>query len=106
MSVEIPVKLSNSFTLYPTYRYYTQTAADYFNEKEAALSSQSFYTSDYDLSGFNAHQYGAGLRYKDIFTNAKLLTFGLKIIDLRFSNYSRSDGLDAFIFTLGTTFVR
>jgi len=105
-SVEIPVKLSNSFTLYPTYRYYTQTAADYFNEKEAALSSQSFYTSDYDLSGFNAHQYGAGLRYKDIFTNAKLLTFGLKTIDLRFSNYSRSDGLDAFIFTLGTTFVR
>jgi hypothetical protein len=105
-SVEIPVKLSNSFTLYPTYRYYTQTAADYFNEKEAALSSQSFYTSDYDLSGFNAHQYGAGLRYKDIFTNAKLLTFGLKTIDLRFSNYSRSDGLDAFIFTLGTTFIR
>jgi hypothetical protein len=105
-SVEIPVKLSNSFTLYPTYRYYTQNAADYFNEKEAALSSQSFYTSDYDLSGFNAHQYGAGLRYKDIFTNAKLLTFGLKTIDLRFSNYSRSDGLDAFIFTLGTTFVR
>lgn len=105
-SVEIPVKLSNSFTLYPTYRYYTQTAADYFNEKEAVLSSQSFYTSDYDLSGFNAHQYGAGLRYKDIFTNAKLLTFGLKTIDLRFSNYSRSDGLDAFIFTLGTTFVR
>lgn len=105
-SVELPIKLTNSFTLYPTYRFYSQTAADYFNEKEIALSTQEFYTSDYDLSAFNAHQYGLGLRYKDIFTNAKLLTFGLKTIDLRFNNYTRSDGLDSFIFTLGTTFVR
>lgn len=105
-SIELPFKITNSFTIYPTYRFYSQTAADYFNEKEVALSTQNFYTSDYDLSEFNAHQYGLGLRYKDIFTNAKLLTFGLKTIDLRFSNYSRSDGLDSFIFTLGTTFVR
>tara|TARA_R110002051_G_scaffold100879_3_gene171323 strand:+ start:9738 stop:11009 length:1272 start_codon:yes stop_codon:yes gene_type:complete len=105
-SVELPIKLSNSFTVYPTYRFYSQTAADYFNEKETALSIQNFYTSDYDLSAFQAHQYGLGLRYKDIFTNAKLLSFGLKTVDFRFSNYARSDGLDSFIFTLGTTFVR
>lgn len=105
-SVEIPVKISSSFTLYPTYRYYTQTAADYFYEKEAAISTLDFYTSDYDLSHFNAHQYGLGLRYKDIFTSAKLLTFGLKTIEVRFSKYDRSDGLNAFIFSLGTTFVR
>jgi len=77
-SVELPIKLSNSFTVYPTYRYYTQTAADYFNEKETAVSFQNFYTSDYDLSAFKAHQYGLGFRYKDIFTNAKLFNFGLK----------------------------
>ncbi|MEX0312976.1 MAG: DUF3570 domain-containing protein [Allomuricauda sp.] len=104
-SIETPIRLTDKFTLYPTYRYYTQSAADYFYSKEDALSSFDFYTSDYDLSKYNAHQYGAGIQYKDIFTNAKILTFGLKTIDLRFSQYDRSDGLNAFIVTLGTTFV-
>ncbi|WP_158973822.1 DUF3570 domain-containing protein [Cellulophaga sp. L1A9] len=105
-SIELPIKISSLFTVYPTYRYYTQTAADYFYVKEAAVSNLDYYTSDYDLSEFNAHQYGIGIRYKDIFTNAKLLKFGLKTIDLRFSNYDRSDGLNSYIFTFGTTFVR
>lgn len=105
-SLEMPIKLSTTFTMYPTYRYYTQTAADYFYEKEVGVSTLDFYSSDYDLSAFDAHQYGLGLRYKDIFTSTKLLNFGLKTIDLRFSKYDRSDGLDSFIFSLGTTFVR
>ncbi|AKA34191.1 DUF3570 domain-containing protein [Flagellimonas lutaonensis] len=104
-NVEVPLKLSDKFTLYPTYRYYTQTAADYFYPKEAALSTFEFYTSDYDLSGYNAHQYGIGARYTDIFTKAKVFAFGLKTIDVRLNQYDRSDGLGAFIITLGTTFV-
>lgn len=104
-NLEMPIKLSDSFTLYPTYRYYTQTAADYFYPKENALSTFDFYTSDYDLSGYDAHQYGMGIRYKDIFAKAKVFTFGLKTIDLRFNAYDRSDGLNAFIMTIGTTFV-
>ncbi|MFT0715979.1 DUF3570 domain-containing protein [Flagellimonas lutimaris] len=104
-SLEAPFKLTEKFTIYPSYRYYTQTAADYFYPKERALSTYDFYTSDYDLSNYDAHQYGVGLRYKDIFTSARVLNFGLKTINLRFSQYDRSDGLNAFIVTLGTTFV-
>lgn len=104
-SLEVPVKLNDKFTLYPTYRYYNQTAADYFYEKEMAVSSLGFYTSDYDLSAYNSHQYGMGIRYKDIFTSAKIFTFGLKTIDFRFGKYDRSDGLNSYIFSLGTTFV-
>ncbi|WP_437397019.1 DUF3570 domain-containing protein [Flagellimonas lutimaris] len=104
-SIEAPFKLNQKFTLYPTYRYYTQTAADYFYPKEQALSTNEFYSSDYDLSDYNAHQYGMGIQYKDIFTSAKVFNFGLKTIDLRVSQYDRSDGLNAFIITLGTTFV-
>ena len=91
--------------MYPTYRYYEQTAADYFYAKERALSTFDFYTSDYDLSKYNAHQYGMGIRYKDIFSKAKVFSFGLKSIDLRVNGYDRSDGLHAFIMSLGTTFV-
>ncbi len=104
-NLEVPIKLSDSFTIYPTYRFYSQTAADYFYPKEIALSTFDFYTSDYDLSGYNANQYGMGVRYKDIFAKTKIFTFGLKAIDLRFNAYDRSDGLNAFIMTLGTTFV-
>lgn len=104
-SLEAPIKLSDKFTLYPNYRYYKQTAADYFYAKETAVSSLDFYTSDYDLSAYNSHQYGMGIRYKDIFTTAKVFTFGLKTIDFRFGKYDRSDGLDSYIFSLGTTFV-
>jgi len=104
-NLEVPIKLNDKFTVYPSYRYYTQTAADYFYQKENAVSTFDFYTSDYDLSAFNAHQYGMGIRYKDIFTNAKVFTFGLKTVDLRINKYDRSDGLNAFIISLGTTFV-
>lgn len=104
-SIETPLKISDKFTLYPTYRYYTQSAADYFYPKEEALSTFEFYTSDYDLSKYDAHQYGFGIQYKDIFTGTKILSFGLKTIDLRFSQYDRSDGLNASIITLGTTFI-
>ncbi len=104
-SLEVPIKLTDKFTLYPTYRFYSQSAADYFYPKEGALSTFTFYTSDYDLSQYDAHQYGLGVQYKDIFANTKVFTFGLKTIDLRFNQYDRSDGLNASIITLGTTFV-
>ncbi|MEO9510540.1 MAG: DUF3570 domain-containing protein [Flavobacteriaceae bacterium] len=104
-SIEAPLKLSEKFTLYPTYRYYTQSEADYFYPKEDAQTTFDFYTSDYDLSKYNAHQYGLGVQYKDIFTSTKVLAFGLKTIDLRFSKYDRSNGLNAYIFTVGTTFI-
>ncbi|MFS4467281.1 DUF3570 domain-containing protein [Maribacter sp. 2210JD10-5] len=104
-SIEVPIKINDSFTIYPNYRYYNQTAADYFFEKENALSTFDFYTSDYDLSAYSANQIGLGFRYKDIFTKARIFLFGLKAIDLRLNSYNRSDGLNAFIVTLGTTFV-
>lgn len=104
-NLEAPIKLNDTFTLYPTYRYYTQTAADYFYAKEVAQSTFEYYTSDFDLSEYSANQYGFGVQYKDIFTKTKLLLFGLKTVDLRYSYYNRSNGLNASIITLGTTFI-
>ena len=103
--LELPLKISDKFTLYPNYRYYYQTAADYFFAKDQALSTADFYTSDFDLSEYTANQYGIGVRYTDIFTATKLLFFGLKSIDLRYAYYDRSTDLDASILSLSTTFV-
>lgn len=104
-SVEVPIKLTDKFTVSPMYRYYTQTQSKYFAPFEKHLSTEEFYTSDYDLSSFNANQYGLGVSYTDIFTSSKIWKFGLKNIDFRFNHYDRSDGLSSNIGSLGFKFV-
>jgi len=105
-SLEIPIKISDKFTFIPTYRYYTQKESTYFAPYDKHLSTEKFYTSDYDLSSFNANQYGLGVSYTDIFTAAKISIFGLKNIDFRYNHYQRTDGLRANIVTLGVKFVQ
>lgn len=53
--LEMPVKISSKFTLYPSYRFYNQTAAVFFAPYEEHLSTNEYYTSDYDLSKFTAN---------------------------------------------------
>jgi hypothetical protein len=86
-------------------RYYVQTESDYFAPYEGHLSTEEFYTSDYDLSSFNAQQYGFGVNYVDIFTSSKIWKFGLKNIDFRYNHYNRSDGLKSNIVSFGLKFV-
>jgi hypothetical protein len=104
-SIEIPFKISDKFTLYPSYRYYNQTQADYFAPYEQNLSTSEYYTSDYDLSKFNANQYGFGIGYTDIFTKFHIFKFGMKSLDLRYANYKRNTGLSANIISLDVKFV-
>lgn len=104
-SLEVPVKISDKFTFYPSYRFYNQTAADYFGGKEENLSTQEFYTSDFDLSDYTAHQYGFGVSYTDIFTNFHLGKFALKSIDVRFNQYERDSGLKSAVVGAGFKFV-
>lgn len=104
-NVEVPVKITQKFTLRPAYRYYTQTAADYFAPFDEHLSTSEFYTSDYDLSKFVANQYSLGFTYTDILASAKIWRFGLKSIDLNFSSYSRDNGFSAIQGAVGIKFV-
>lgn len=103
--IELPIKISDTFTLYPSYRYYTQTSADYFAPYEQDVSTSEFYTSDYDLSEFNSTQIGFGISYKDIFTKFHIRNFGLKSIDLKYSSYKRNTGLKAGIISAGFKFI-
>ncbi len=104
-NIELPIKISDNFTLYPSYRYYTQTAADYFAPFEQHVSTEEFYTSDYDLSEFNSNQFGLGLSYTDIFAKRHVWKLGLKSVDLKYDYYERNTGLNAGIISLGFKFV-
>lgn len=104
-SVELPIKISSKFSVIPSYRYYNQSSADYFSPYNTHLSTNEFYTSDYDLSKFNSNQYGLGIRYTDIFTKFHLWSFGLKNIDIKFNQYERDSGLSSYLISGGVQFV-
>ncbi|MCF8239210.1 MAG: DUF3570 domain-containing protein [Saprospiraceae bacterium] len=105
-SIEVPIKiLMGRITLYPSYRIYNQTAADYFKPYDQHLSTRTYYTSDYDLSGYAANQYGFGVSYTDIFNNMHLWRFELKSIDLKYYHYSRNTNFSSNLITLGVKFI-
>jgi hypothetical protein len=104
-NIELPIKIAQKFTFYPTYRFYSQIAADYFAPYEEHLSTDKFYTSDFDLSKFNANQYGFGIKYNDIFTKAHIGMMRLKTVDLNYSYYHRNTGLKANIVSFGMKFI-
>jgi hypothetical protein len=104
-NIELPIKVSDRFTVFPMYRFYTQTQSKYYAPYETHLSTEKYYTSDPDLATFDSNQYGLGVNYTDIFTGAKIWKFGLKNVDFRFNRYQRSDKLTANIATIGFKFV-
>ena len=110
-SVELPVKINRFLSVYPFYRYHTQSAADYFKPYKEHSLDQQFYTSDYDLSALQSHTYGAGIRYSPVNGLARIKTpfkerpvFMLKSIDVKYSHYDRSTGLAADIVSVGLSF--
>ena len=105
LSVELPVKLGTLFTVRPGYRYYDQTAADYFAPYNAHLSTEKYYTSDYDLAQFTAGQYSLGLSYTDILTQRRVLGWNLKRVDVDGSLYRRNNGFQAVQFAVGVQVV-
>jgi hypothetical protein len=107
-NIEIPIIVSESIRLSPSYRYHTQSGADYFAAFKTHLSSEEFYTSDYDLSELNSHMVGMGVGYfpafgisqKSIFSR----DFTFKSIEAKFSYYRRSTGLNAYIGSINFQF--
>lgn len=103
-SVEIPYKINDKWTLYPSYRFYNQSASKYFAPYETHLSTSTYYTSDYDLSKFTANQFGFGVSYTNPFARFKIGRMRFKSFDIRYDMYKRNTGLKAGIFSGGIKF--
>ena len=100
IELELPVKLTPFFVVYPFYRFHTQTAATYFAPFAQHSVADAYYTSDYDLAALSAHKAGLGLRYSPVYgigrfrvpgTNAQGLprVMRLKSVDLRYAHYQQ-----------------
>ena len=102
VQLESSVKINPFFSVTPFYRYYTQTAADYFSAINIHKTAEQYYTSNYDLAKFNSNFYGAGIRLsppKGVFGIQRL-----NMLELRYGHYTRTNGLKSDIISLNVKF--
>ncbi|MBL7857270.1 MAG: DUF3570 domain-containing protein [Cyclobacteriaceae bacterium] len=96
--LETTVKITPFLSASPFYRYYNQHAVDYFAPYQQHSIQQSFYTSDFDLSGFNSHFAGVGVRFVSPDGIAGIQKWNM--IEVRYGHYNRSTGLTSNIISL------
>ena len=89
---DIYYQMNKSLTLGLGVRYYTQTEANFYNEKKDFFSNEEYASSDERLSSFDALTYKASIDFKQ---NDKIS------YNLGGQFYSQSTGLDATMITTG-----
>jgi hypothetical protein len=100
-SLEVPIKITPFFSVSPFYRYYTQTAANYFAPFEKHASTDTYYTSNYAFSTLTASLFGAGVRLappKGIFDKH------FSSLELRYSHYTETTDLESNVISLDLKF--
>lgn len=100
--IEAPIKITPFMSVSPFYRYYNQSAVDYFSSYGHNTKEKNFYTSDYDLSKFNSHFVGAGFRF--VSSDGIFGIHKMNSIELRYGHYSRQTGLVSNIVSVNMKF--
>ncbi len=111
LNLESPIKLSRFLSVYPFYRFHTQTAARFFKPYGLHEKTATHFTSDYDLSSFISNKYGIGIHYSPISGIGRMNLTPLKrakqtpmsgmlifeSLSLRYGRYVRNDGLNSYV---------
>jgi hypothetical protein len=100
--VEIPVKFTSFVSVSPFYRFNHQDGTSYFAPYGQHSVTETFYTSDYDLSTFNSNFVGLNFRLTP--PNGVFGIQHLSMLELRIGHYMRSTGLNSNIATLNLKF--
>ncbi|HEX6892680.1 MAG TPA: DUF3570 domain-containing protein [Chryseolinea sp.] len=100
--IETAIKITPFVSVSPFYRYYSQSGIRYFAGYQQHLRSESYYTSDYDLSTFDSHFVGSGIRL--VAPNGVLGIAKFNTIEIRYGHYSRETGLVSNIVSLHAKF--
>jgi len=100
--LEAAVKLTPFFSITPFYRFYTQQAVDYFAAYQAHTAVDTYFTSNYDLSAFDSHFLGAGIRLappKGVLGNPHF-----NMIEVRYGHYNRTNNMNSNIVSMNLRF--
>ena len=100
--LEIPVKLNAFLSVTPFYRFYHQTGVDYFAGYGQHKVQDTYFTSNYDLSQFDAHFFGAGIRW--VPEKGVLGVKHWNMIEVRYGHYDRSTNLQSDVISLHLKF--
>jgi hypothetical protein len=110
-SIELPYKINRFFSIFPYYRFHTQSAANYFKPYKEHTSNMLYYTSDNDLAKITSHDIGFGMRYSPVegistfsFGGASNRLLTLKEISMRYGHYTRTPTLTSNIISFGLNF--
>jgi hypothetical protein len=102
VNLELPVKITPFFSISPFYRFYNQSAVKYFAPYGKHTAGNEFYTSNYDLSKFNSHFIGAGIRL-----SPPDGVFGIRrfnMIELRYGHYDKNIDMNANVISMNVRF--
>jgi hypothetical protein len=102
VSLETAVKLSPFYSVTPFYRYVHQQGTRYFAPYQVHSNADAFFTSNYDLSTFNSHFFGAGIRMIPPHGIFGMQHFNM--LELRYGHYNQSNGLQSNIISLNLKF--
>lgn len=91
INVEPSIKVSPYFSVSPFYRFYAQNGIKYFAPYAQQEAAAQYFTSDYDLSKFTSHSFGAGIRQVPRYGVLGIKFFNS--IELRYAHYTRSTEL-------------
>ncbi len=96
--IETVIKMNTFLSVTPFYRYYNQSAIDFFAGYAQHQIGESYYSSNYDLSKFDSHFFGAGIRFSP--PKGLLGKKHWNSVEIRYGHYERSNGLHANIISL------
>ena len=100
-SLEVPVKITPFFSISPFYRYYIQSAANYFAPFKVHTAADEYYTSNYALSAFSGQYFGASIR---LAPPGGIGSKHFSVIELRYGHYSETTNLQSNLVALNLTF--
>ncbi len=84
---------------FPILRFHTQDGSDFFAEPFTFTAADRFFTADGDISEFDSHKFGIGLRTS--LNGAPGWLGPLRRLETRVTFYDRDDGLEAFSVSYG-----
>lgn len=97
--------LSKRLLMRYRYRFYTQSAANFWRKDYSLLQRQpKFFTDDYKLEPFNSHLFGFHLAYKLEALSKRLPLMEQTSLDVKYERFFTSNNFTANIFQIGLTF--
>lgn len=102
VNLEVPVKITPFLSLSPFYRYYRQTAADFFAPYGEHTANDRYYTSDYSYAAFSSQYEGMNLRIAP--PNGVFGAKGFSALEIRYGHYQQTTGLIANNVSMNLTF--